>query len=172
MSTVQINAAILAVCPIAGVAKLHDGTYRIDHLAGTTLEQRAAAQAVVDAWPVHEARYAAVLRINAGYDAAIRAGITPQGSAITLAAEETDQNAFTRQAAWLREAQDLEVITPATEQKIVDVSGQEHTMTVAQLRILLVGYGAALKALFDLRAAKRTAAMAAQSVEEANAVNW
>jgi hypothetical protein len=172
MSTSKLNAAILAVCPIDGVAKLNDGTYRIDYRVDATPEQRAAAQAVVDAWPLHEARAAAVARVQAGYDAAIAAGITPQGSQITLAAAETDQNAFTRQATLLREAQEMGLVNDATQQVIVDAAGVAHTLTIAQLRALLVGYGLALKALFDVRAAKRAQAQLAESIEDAAAITW
>jgi hypothetical protein len=172
MSTEAINEQIKAVCPIDGVSRRADGTFRVDFREQATQEQRDAAQAVVDAWPLHEARAAAVARVQAGYDAAIAAGITPQGSQITLVAGESDQNAFARQATLLREAQEMGLVNDATQQVIVDASGASHTLTIAQLRVLLVGYGLTLKSLFDLRAAKRAQSQMAESIEAADAINW
>jgi hypothetical protein len=137
-----------------------------------TTEQRTAAQAVVTAWPLQQARNAAIARVDAGYVAALAAGITPQGSQVTLAAADTDQNAFTRQATLLREAQELGYVNDDTEQTIVDAAGTPHTLTIAHLRGLLVGYGMALKALFDTRATKRAAAAVAPTIEDANAIDW
>lgn len=46
----RLDSQIRAVCPIDGVARLRDGTVRIDFRPEATDQQRAAAQAVVDSF--------------------------------------------------------------------------------------------------------------------------
>lgn len=172
MGLSEMTTAVAAVCPVDGLVVQHDGTIRVSYRDGASEAQVAAAESVIAAWPLQEARLNAAARVEAGYAAAIKAGITPQGSEITLAAAETDQNAFTRQATLLREAQEMGLVTDSTEQVIVDAAGTSHTLTIAQLRVLLIGYGMALKGLFDTRATKRAQAMAAETIEAADAINW
>lgn len=74
MNTVaHLDQAVKKVCPIHGVARLREGTVRIDFKDEATPAQRAAAQAVVDAWdwdaPIaedveKEAKKAALLAID------------------------------------------------------------------------------------------------------------
>ena len=46
----SLHFAIAMVAPISGVKQYSDGTYGIDFLDSVSLEQRQAAQAVVDSW--------------------------------------------------------------------------------------------------------------------------
>lgn len=46
----DLHAAIAAVAPIIGVEQHHDGTFGISFLDSASLEQRQAAQAIVDSW--------------------------------------------------------------------------------------------------------------------------
>lgn len=110
--------------------------------------------------------------IIAAHDADVEDGVTPDGSQITLGASTADQNAFSRQAVMLREAQELGTIDGNTQQSISDIDGIVHTMTVTQLRTLLVGYGMAIKTLWDTKAQKLAAIDAAETIEAVQAVTW
>lgn len=68
MIAAQFTAAVAAVCPIHGVSvgRSNDkATWRIDFKDEATAEQRAAAQAVIDAFDVEKVLH------NAGIDAQI-----------------------------------------------------------------------------------------------------
>lgn len=121
-----------------------------------------------DDWSLAIAREQQKAIIDAAHDAVLAAGITPQGSQITLGAQVTDQNAFTRMAGLIREAE----LPDNYPQTITDQNGAKHDLTVGTLRTLLVAYGAAIQALFNLRADKRTAIDAAQSAEAVRDITW
>jgi len=46
----ELHNAVSLVAPISGVEKFPDGTYGVNFLDSATLEQRQAAQAIVDSW--------------------------------------------------------------------------------------------------------------------------
>lgn len=67
MNIVELDKALKAVCPILGVSigRVNDkSTWRIDFTDEATSEQRAAAQAVVDAFDVNGAEAAAIGEAN------------------------------------------------------------------------------------------------------------
>jgi hypothetical protein len=84
-------------------------------------------------------------------------GITING--IRLAASEKDRSLFSQGLVLLREAEDLLPDEPtkaafrASPQTIADAQGNTHTMSVTDLRALLVAYGAAYQALWTAAAA-------------------
>ena len=86
------------------------------------------------------------------YNRAQQEGITIQG--ITLAAGDKDRSLFSQMLVLLREAEDLlsdesaRIAFRASPQTIADAQGGTHTMTVTELRGLLVAYGAAYQALW------------------------
>lgn len=93
------------------------------------------------------ARAAKLAEINAGYQAQIAAGITPQGTDFILAATERDVAKFSQLATLLREIEELQ---PSDEAKaavrkspttIADIDGKTHTMTIEEVRGVIVNYG-------------------------------
>lgn len=81
-----------------------------------------------------------------------RTGITINN--IRLAAGERDRSLFSQGLILLRETEDLlpdeaaKIAFRASPQTITDAEGNPHTMTVTELRTLLVAYGAAYQALW------------------------
>jgi hypothetical protein len=74
----RLNAAVAAVCPIDGLARLTDGTVRIDFKAAATAAQRAAGQSVAAGWDFSAAGEAG--RDNAANRTAGDGLITSDGS--------------------------------------------------------------------------------------------
>ena len=68
---------------------------------------------------------------------------------IKLKTNKEARDLFTGQVVMLREALDAGVLTADTELSIWDYYEQEHVLTVAQLRGLLLRYGIAWKQMFD-----------------------
>lgn len=90
--------------------------------------------------------------IEGDYSATIARGVTVGG--ITLAAGDLDRQRFSELAVLLREAQLLpgSPITDETPQPITDIDGTPHTVTVGQLRAMLVQYGLAIQTAWVTRA--------------------
>ena len=113
-------------------------------------------------------------RIDGDYAAALAAGVTVGG--ITLAAEEGDQNIFSRFLTMLATAEGLQADDAtkaafcASMQTVADHSGAPHSMTVTDLRGLIVQYGAAVQALWTTKATRRAQAAAAITVAALNAI--
>jgi hypothetical protein len=96
---------------------------------------------------------------------------------ITLAAGETDQQAFTRLLTLLREAHELQPDAASknafmnTPQVITDIHGMPHTLPgVKALRQLLVAYGAAIRDLWTTHATRKAAIRSATTRQELDAV--
>jgi hypothetical protein len=100
---------------------------------------------------------------------ALKAGITVGN--ITLAADDTDQAAFTKLLVLLREAEDMQPTDEAKEafraslQTIADKSGTPHQLTVTQLRALVLQYGQAIQTAWGALAARKAAIRAAATME-------
>ncbi len=83
-------------------------------------------------------------------------GITVGG--IRLAASERDRSLFAQGLVLLREAEDMlpdeeaKAAFRASHQTIADADGVTHTMSVTDLRSLLVAYGSAYQALWTAAA--------------------
>jgi len=81
-----------------------------------------------------------------------KGGITING--IRLAASERDRSLFAQGLVLLRETEDMLPDEPtkaafrSSPQTITDSDGTPHTMTVTDLRALLVAYGAAYQAMW------------------------
>ena len=91
----------------------------------------------------------AIAGIELNYQNSLRKGITVNG--ITLGAQETDQAAFTKLLTLLQTAEGLQsdaIAFKASPQSIADINGVVHTMSVTELRILIVQYGMAINALW------------------------
>ncbi len=84
-------------------------------------------------------------------------GITVGG--IRLAASEKDRSLFAQGLILLREAEDMlpddgaRAAFRASTQTLADAEGTTHTMSVTDLRALLVAYGSAYQALWTAAAA-------------------
>ena len=90
-----------------------------------------------------------VTDIELEYQNSLKKGITVND--ITLAAQDADQNAFTKLLTLLQTAEGLQADTTAfkaSPQSIADINGKVHTMSVTELRILIVQYGMAINALW------------------------
>lgn len=85
-----------------------------------------------------------------------RGGITING--IRLAASEKDRSLFSQGLVLLRETESLQPDEQAISafrtsmQTIADADGNTHTMSVKELRELLVAYGATYQALWNAAA--------------------
>lgn len=92
-------------------------------------------------WPLEKARHR---------------GITVNG--IRLAAKEKDRSLFSQGLILLREAEDMlpddvaKAAFRASMQTIVDANGNTHTMSVTDLRSLMVAYGSTYQALWTAAA--------------------
>jgi len=117
---------------------------------------------------------AKLAQIDADYQAALAAGITV--GSITLAAEESDQNIFSRLITMLATAEGLQpddafkAAFRASSQTIADHSGVAHLMTVTDLRELIVQYGQAVQAVWMTKATRRAQTAAATTVAALNAI--
>ena len=93
-------------------------------------------------------------------------GITVGG--LTLRCEESDRNAFSQLLVMLAEAERLGQLPPQVP--AADRTNTVHTMPVADLRALLVGYGAAYQAMWVQKVATHNAIEAAGTVDSVTAV--
>ena len=113
-------------------------------------------------------------RIDGDYAAALAAGVTVGG--ITLAAKESDQNIFTRFLTMLATAESLQPTEEAkaafraSSQTIADLAGQPHTMTVTELRGLIVQYGVSVQGIWTTKANRSGRASLATTVAELDAI--
>ena len=97
----------------------------------------------------------AIADIELNYQNSLRKGITVNG--ITLGAQEIDQAAFTKLLTLLQTAEGLQADATAfkaSTQSIADIDGVVHTMSVTELRGLIVQYGMAINALWVERTNK------------------
>jgi hypothetical protein len=104
------------------------------------------AAAVTDGWTV-AALPADEIKRNT-YHLALAAGYTVPGLGITLATQESDRNAFTGLLTLVNEAVSAGLQTEASSVTIADITGTPHTVTVAQLRGIMLGYGQHLSTLW------------------------
>lgn len=109
---------------------------------------------------------------EAQYAKELADGITVNG--ITLAAQESDRNAFNQLITLLATAEGLlpeeqREAFRATDQTIADKSGTTHTMTVTQVRQLVVAYGMAIQQGWVTFVARRAAVNAATTLSELDA---
>lgn len=113
-------------------------------------------------------------RIEVDYQSTLAAGVAVGG--ITLAAEESDQNIFTRFLTMLATAESLQPTEEAkaafraSSQTIADLAGQPHTMTVTELRGLVVQYGVSVQGIWTTKATRTGQAVSATTVEALNAI--
>jgi hypothetical protein len=175
MNIFMLHEKIAEVCPIDGVAKRHDGTYRIDYRAEATTEQREAAQAIVGAWPLHEARAAAAERVQTGHTAALAAGVTV--GQIKLRAEASDQIALANglnvaNAALIAGTSNSVNVSNIFGRGVTDYDNNSHDMTLAQYLQLSLGYANAIGTLQATLALKTAQANAAETIEAAQAIDW
>jgi hypothetical protein len=105
----------------------------------------------------------------------LAAGIEING--ITLAAGDTDQQAFSRLLTLLREAHELQPDAASktsflnTPQVITDIHGVPHTLPgINVLRQLLVAYGAAIRDQWATHATRKAAIHKALTMEELDAI--
>ena len=99
----------------------------------------------------------ALARIDGAFAARVRRGITVSG--VTLRADDADRTAFTQLLTLLNEAERLGLL-PATT-TIADRDGLPHELPTAQVRAMLVEYGAAWQALWLHRVGLENAVKAA-----------
>lgn len=127
-------------------------------LTNVTLYVNAGRASITAAEPVTPAMQAAVQRwfeagaVNAAsaqWDLFLDGTITDSVTGISLKANRQARNDFIGQATLLREAVDAGVIEPTAMQSIWDASEVEHTLTVAEMRALLLRYGIAWQAAFN-----------------------
>lgn len=113
-------------------------------------------QAYLDAVQAQRAIITAKRTRRGELASAERNGITISG--IRLAAADRDRSMFAQMLVMLREAEDLlpdesaKTAFRASQQTIADAQGGTHTMTVTEVRALLVAYGAAYQALWTAAA--------------------
>lgn len=109
---------------------------------------------------------------EAQYAKELADGITING--LTLAAAESDRNAFSQLLGMLATAEallaenDREAFRDSS-QVIADAAGATHQMTVTQLRQSIVGYGQAIQQGWIVQVQRRAAIAAATTTEELNA---
>jgi hypothetical protein len=109
-----------------------------------------------------------IARLEAQYRAELAKGISVDK--ITLAATEADQLQFTKLNVLLDGAEQqlpddaAKSAFEASQQTIADVEGKLHTMSVAELRKLIIAYGQAIAAKWQQLAAGRAAITDATTV--------
>lgn len=122
------------------------------------------------------AKAAKLAEIQSDYRASISAGITPSGSAIVLAAGDSDVSKFTQLATLLREVESLQ---PTEEAKaafrsssvtVADIQGETHQVTVQEFRAMIVDYGIQVNTLWAAYTNKKAQISQAQTVEEVEAI--
>jgi hypothetical protein len=102
--------------------------------------------AVTEGWEIELLPAADVRRL--AYLAAINDGYTVPGLGITLALQESDRNAFTGLLTMINEAVSAGLKAETDTVTIADISGVAHSVTIAQLRGVMLGYGNHLSALW------------------------
>ena len=120
-----------------------------------------------------KAKENAINNIERNYQNILKKGITVNG--ITLGAQETDQAAFTKLLTLLQTAEGLQTDTTAfkaSQQSIADINGVIHSMTVTQIRTLIVAYGQQIQTLWGNLVTKKIAVSSATTLAELNAINW
>ena len=145
----------------------------VTSLAGLTPIPYTADQAAKFA----AAKSAKLARMEGDYAASLAGGVTVGGiGGITLAATAADQNTFSRLMTLLATAE-AAIADPAARaafaaapQTIADAAGAPHTLTVAQLRTLIVAYGQQVSARWSAMSTKRAAAIAATTFEQLESV--
>jgi len=121
--------------------------------------------AIAGPFSSYEEQQQALINLNNEYQAKMASGILVEG--ITLAATESDQNAFTRLTTLLSSIEasltsDIEKAGFAqSKQSIADINGTAHVLTVAQIRGIIVKYGLAVAKLWGEMAVKRMAILSA-----------
>lgn len=163
--------AMQAVCP----GNFDDGVWRPTPQA--TSEQIAQAQQLLSAWPLMEARSAAAQRLRAGYAARIAQGVTPQGCAFALRADEAGQQRVARFLTLLRENETLldsaaRASFAAAPVTFDAVDGRLVTLTVSQWRAAMVSYGLQTLAIETTLATLLQQAAIVATQEAAQALQW
>lgn len=122
------------------------------------------------------ARQNKLTEIFTEYSLTRRAGITPTGMGFVLAAEESDQSKFSQLITLLRELQEQ---LPSPEAKtlfenspftISDIDEIPHTVTVKQLREIIIDYGIQINSLWSDYATKRSLVNQAVTIEEIESI--
>lgn len=129
----NLHHKIAAAAPIYGV----DASRVISFRDEATAEQRAAAQAIADAWD-----FDAENAKQATFDAAVKAGFDT-GLGFRLAIDDAGRKAFTELRTQLLEGIEFGLLTNDSQcpVKIADVDGGLHQLTVGQVRQLIFAGG-------------------------------
>ena len=141
---------------------------------GTPSDALVAADAAAQLSAAQAAKGAS---LTASYNATLAAGITvaSEGVNFVLPAQESDQTKFAQLVVLFREAENL---LPESEQaafeagnvSISDITGAVRTLTVTQMRQVMVAYGQQINTLWAALAAKKAAVAAAATVDAVNAI--
>ena len=116
------------------------------------------------------AKVAKIARIEAAYVTDLAEGITVDG--ITLAAADSDQAKFTQLSVLLDAIErglpsiEAKAAFQTSEQIIVDLHNGPHTMSVSDLRGLMVAYGQQIAAKWAAMAARRAAVAVTATIAE------
>lgn len=108
--------------------------------------QTVTLKAVTDGWTVTALPEADIKR--RAYYAALEAGYTVPGLGIVLALQESDRNAFTALLTLINETVAAGLQTESDTVTIADIEGTVHSVTIAQLRGILLGYGSHFSTLW------------------------
>lgn len=157
----NLHAHIQKVCPIDGIADLGDGNFRIDFREEATAEQQAAAQEILNQWPLISAKEIKLEQIESEWRQLEATGWDCGQGHLGITA--ADVALLSGCHALGKEADALGLPIPS----IVTMENNEITFTtMAQFTQLMLQYGAYRAHLSSTFAARRRAVAAATTLEE------
>lgn len=157
----NLHAQIEKVCPIDGLADLGNGNFRIDYQPEATAEQQAAAQEILNQWPLISAKETKLEQIESEWQQLESTGWDCGHGHLGITA--ADVALLSGCHALGKEADALGLPIPS----IVTMENNEITFTtMAQFTQLMLQYGAYRAHLSSTFAARRRAVTAATTLEE------
>lgn len=157
----NLHAQIEKVCPIDGIADLGDEIFRIDFREDATAEQQAAAQEILNQWPLISAKETKLEQIESEWKQLEATGWDCGQGHLGITAN--DVALLSGCHALGKEADALGLPIPS----IVTMENNEITFTtMAQFTQLMLQYGAYRAHLSSTFAARRRAVTAATTLEE------
>lgn len=162
-----LHSIINAITPIDGLSIIAAVPTEIGYTVPPTPEQEAQIATVISGWDNLRAKNALMRQINADWQATVAAGwTTPYGWKLGI----TTQDVTLLMGAFILAKEAAAMGLPDTV-AIIDTDGATHTLSLAELTTLMLGYGQARAALSAADAAVRQAVNAATTLDELNAIS-
>jgi len=160
-----LHVLIEKVCPIDGVSYLGNNEYRIDYKAEATEEQKEAALAIIENWPLLQAKEDKLNSIAKQWADLESAGWDCGNGHLGLAA--TDVALLSGAFSLAKEAAALGLPIPSL---ITIENNQIDFNNIQEMTMLMLQYGAARAEMSKQFAARRRAVEAATTIEEVNGI--